>query len=529
MERVHFSWQFAVLALAGVLAAGLSGCGRRAHYSDVSAHSVYRAAAPAPRVDEGMRYADYGTNQTTHTADQRSSTFSADVDTASYSLARRYLLAGQLPPRPAVRTEEFLNAMDYDYPSPADGDLAVHVEACPAPFQDRTLLVRVGLQARRVHEADRTPADIVLVLDVSGSMAEGQKWPLMMAACRTLLENLDDRDRVAVVCYNTEARVLAGFTRASERAAVLYEVNRLRPEGATSVQAGMEKAYELAGEAREQNIRNRITRLTHIVLFSDGLANTDATQAQRVLQYARHCREKGVTLTTVGVGFGNYNDAMLQQLADTADGNYHYLDTSEQAAAIFQDNFVGNCQLVAKDVKIRVEFDPSSVSRYRLMGYEKRALTEEQFRDKHTDAGDMGAGKSVTALYAVQLRAGAGGDGRARLAKVEVRYHRPDGQKTRTVESQINVRDIQPTFHYASPDTQRAAVTAYLAEWLRQSYWSQRYRPADLRTLARAIAAPGRFDTRHRELLEMIDRAEGLGEPKSQIQEDDGLWWRKDD
>ncbi len=512
------------IVLAGALLTGCTGV----RFEPSSA--PYRTADEPSRTypaaaGSAMRFTDHGTRPFTHADDERKSSFAVDVDTASYTMVRAYLARNEMPPPAAVRTEELINALPYGYPSPEKGPLAIYTEMCPAPFRSGLHLLRVGLQARRVHAADRTPADITLLIDVSGSMNARGKFDLVRQACRVLLDQLDRRDRVAVVAYNTRAWQVLGFSRASEAGPIMHAITALRPGGRTSVQAGLTEAYRLAREVYDSR------RTSRVILFSDGVANTDSTRADGILASTRHWREKGTTLTTIGVGLGNYNDTLLEQLADKGDGNYHYVDTIEQVRRILGRRFTGISELVARDVKVQVEFDRKLVRRYRLMGYENRHLTDRQFRDRKADGGEMGAGDSVTALYAVELnRDPAMVSDSTEVATVRVRYLKPNGSWTHTLQREVRARQIRAAFASASDDTRLAATAAHFAESLRDTYWSRRYGLRDVLTIGRAVRVNAERRQQLAELLGMIESARGLapagGGPAGDIDEDEELrWW----
>lgn len=492
-----------------------------AHYERPAARPL-RDPAPSPaRPPAAMQHQDYGVNPREYAADDRRSTFAIDVDTASYALAKRYIRGGQLPPPAAVRTEEFVNAFDYHYGSPVEGEMAIALDACRAPMREATLLLRVGLQARRVHPADRKRGNYVLVIDTSGSMAERGKLQWVQRACAVLLDNLHEDDRVAVVRYDSAARTVMGFSRAGERRAILHAIGQLRPGGNTSVQAGLLAGYVLADEAYD---RRRINR---VILFSDGVANTDRTGADDILALARRRRDEGITLTTIGVGLDNYNDTLLEQLADRGDGNYHYLNDLDAAERVLGETFTGNMQRVAEDVKVQVEFNDEAVRRYRLMGYENRAVADKDFHNGRVDGGDLGAGQSVTALYAVDLRAplpdGPARPRAPRLATVRVRYRKPGSVWTKEISQSLCVDEV--TAEPARNDLRLAATAAYFAEALRGSYWSSQYDLAAVADLGRSTwVEPARRDQLD-ELLELIAAARLADRPR--CDQDERGWWEQ--
>lgn len=463
-----------VIFAALIVPAGMSGCAevfstdrRTGLYSPPRNH--WRERAPSGGIeriaptDGTMVHRDWGTNANVYAEDDHLSTFAVDVDTASYDIASEYLRRGQLPPPAAVRTEEFINAMKYEYPSPAKDDLAIHLEACPSLVSGEILL-RVALQSRRIHSADRKPANLTIVIDTSGSMSDRNKLDMVRTACQTLLDSLHGHDLVSVVRYNHQASTVLRGVRASERGHILHAIRRLRPGGKTSVEAGLKKGYQLAGELFEKD------RTNHVLLFSDGVANTDRIEAEQILWAVGHWRRKNITLTTVGVGFGNYNDTLLEQLADNGDGSYHYVNSIRQAERLLCTDLAGTSQIVARDVKVQVKFDPAVVLRYRLMGYENRDVADEDFRNKCVDGGEIVASQSVTALYALRLKPMA--NPASRLAKVSISYKRPHSTRRRELRNSIRVREILGDWRSAGDSTRLAAVAGYFAEHLRDSYAS---------------------------------------------------------
>ncbi len=516
-----------------LLGAALAGCGgmrdpsRPASPTDCqtrSPRSPSPAAGSQARAVGGMGFTYHGTNQYVHASDDRKSTFSVDADTASYTMMRRYVRRGQLPPLEAVRTEEFINAMDYGYAGPSTGAVAIHTEMCPAPFRNGAYLLRVALQGRRIHPADRKPADITLVIDVSGSMAARGKLDLVAQAAKTLLNELGSRDRVAIVSYNTRATRVMDLTRVDDRGVFTHAIAKLRPGGRTSVWAGLREGLAVATAARDAK------RVNRVILFSDGVANTDYTRSDDFVAAVRAANKKGVRLTTIGVGLDNYNDTLLEQLADNGDGNYHYLDTVEQAENVLGRNFVRTNEMIARNVKVQVAFNDDTVARYRLMGYENRAIADGDFTSKSVDGGDMGAGQTVTALYAVELRsAAANRKASETVATVRVRYLKPDGWWAQKAEAPVRIGDIASAFSTASDDTRLAVTAAHYAEWLRDTYWAGRYTLANVQTIGRTVRTDARGRSNAAELLELLASAAGHTRPSRVNEQDEetseARWW----
>ena len=332
------------------------------------------------------------------------STFAADVDRASYANVRRFLLSGRLPPPDAVRIEELTNYFRYDYAGPTDDrPIAVHAELAPAPWRPEHRLLRIGIQARTI-ETERLPAsNLVFLLDVSGSMRPANKLPLVKRAFQLLVEQLRPEDRVAIVVYAGAAGEVLSSTPGGEKAKILAAIDRLQAGGSTAGGAGIQLAYAVAEKNLLPGGNNRV------VLATDGDFNVGVSGEGELIRLIEKKRESGVFLTIVSVGEGNLQDRKMEQLADHGNGNYAYIDNILEAQKVFVQELGGTLHTVAKDVKIQVEFNPAHVSAYRLIGYENRLLRDEDFANDKKDAGDMGSGHSVTALYEI-IPAGAESD-----------------------------------------------------------------------------------------------------------------------
>lgn len=328
--------------------------------------------------------------------DEPLSTFSIDVDTAAYSNVRRFLSQGQLPPADAVRIEEMVNYFTYSYPQPTDGrPFAVAVNGAPAPWAPERQLVRIGVKGKEVPASERPPANLVFLLDVSGSMGDANKLPLVKESMKTLLSQLRPNDRVGIVTYAGDARLVLGSTTCSEGGAIVSAIESLQSGGSTNGGGGIQMAYDLA---QSNFIREGINR---VILATDGDFNVGTTAHGDLMGMIEARAKSGVFLTTLGFGMGNLKDSTLEQLADRGNGNYAYIDNHAEARKALVDQLSGTLQTIAKDVKIQVEFNPAKVSHYRLLGYENRALAAQDFNDDTKDAGEIGAGHTVTALYEI--------------------------------------------------------------------------------------------------------------------------------
>lgn len=407
----------------------------------------------------------HGTNPFIDPEDDNLSTFGMDADSAAYAVTRRYLQDGNLPPAEAVRVEEFINAFDYDYTPPTDTAFALHLEGAPSKFGEgkRLQLLRIGIQGRVVPDTDRKDAVLTFVIDVSGSMGMENRLGLVKKALRLLVKQLRPTDKIGIVVYGTDARVVLPHTSVVNREHILERIDALCPEGVTNVEDGIDKGYELARKNAENDCINRV------ILCSDGVANEGVTSPEVLLKEIRNYVDNdGIFLTTVGFGMGNYNDTLMEELAKKGDGNYAYVDTLSEARRIFVENLTGTLQVIAKDAKVQVEFNSDTVRSFRLLGYESRQMKHEDFRNDDADAGEIGSGHSVTALYEVKLnkRVDTG-----KLAKVSIRYEDPDTQKVTEVSEKFLVENLKAKFEDTSPGLQFAATIAQFAEILRESFW----------------------------------------------------------
>lgn len=459
-------------------------------------------AAPAPYAN--MNFRDYGVHPFVATSEDRLSTFGLDVDTGSWGLVQGYLRRGHLPPAAAVRVEEVVNALGYGDPAPARGEtFRITAEGAPTPFSpgpDHRLL-RFGLRARSIDLRDRRPATLTFVVDVSGSMAEGGRLELVQEALGLLLDQLGDGDRVAVVAFSDEARVVlapTGDPRAARRA-----IATLAAQGSTNAEAGLALGYRLAWQEKRPGAANRV------LLLSDGVANVGGTDAESLLARVAGAAADGIELTTVGVGMGNYDDVLLEQLANRGDGRYAYVDDVAAARRLFVEELAGTLETVAEEARVQVEFDPQVVASWRLLGYENRHLEDHRFRHDHTvDGGEIGAGHTVTALYEVRLA----GDPppAAGLAHLKLRFRDPEGGRFTETGRTLRVADLSPTWEEAPRSLRLAAVAAELAEQLRGSEHAASADPTDLARRARAAAADFPGDERAAELADLAARAAGL-------------------
>jgi Ca-activated chloride channel family protein len=416
-------------------------------------------ATRAPeRQPSAMFFEHRGTNPWVATERDHLSTFGLDVDTASYTLARNYIRRGQLPPPEAVRVEEFVNALSSDEPDPGRETFGIGVETAASPFDGGRTFLRVGIRAKDVARRDRKPARLVFLVDVSGSMRMESRLELVKRGLQLLVERLDERDSIGIVAYGSSARVVLGSTPGSERDVILEAVERLQPEGSTNLEAGLHLAYAMASGAFDSRGVNRV------VLCTDGVANNGVTDPQALVAQVKRRAEAGIDLTALGFGMGNYNDALLQRLADEGDGQYAYIDDLPEARRFFLRDLTGVLQTVARDARAQVEFDPRRVESYRLLGYEKRDLADHDFRDDAVDAGEVNAGQTVTALYELRLSFGEGP-----IGVVRVRFQDPETRAPGEVHREIGDAAADGPFEEASAQLQLTVLAARFAEHLRQS------------------------------------------------------------
>ena len=446
------------------------------------------------------RYTDHGVGGFVLAAKDGLSTFAVDVDTASFTQARSRLERGQLPAEASVRVEEFVNAFDYGYAPPTgDAPFAVHLEGAPHPWEAGRTLLRVGVKGEEVDVADAPPVHLTFLVDVSGSMSSRNKLPLVKTSLHTLVANLGDRDTVAISTYAGATQVLLQPTSAA-RSDVIHEViSGLGTGGGTDMGSGVELAYQLARSAYVAGHENRV------IVLSDGDANVGDTSHTQILDRIAHHAAQGVTLTTVGFGTGNYNDALMEQLADQGDGASFYIDSAAEARHRFSGELTGTLRTIAKDVKLQVAFNPDAVHSYRLLGYENRAIADTDFRNDAVDAGEIGSGHQVTALYELILV----DDGPSELATVRVRARAPGpdapAEEWRT---SVTTADLHAELADASPALRKAVAVAGFAEVLRGSRFSEELSYAALYRLAAGAVSDSERD---QQLLGLIAAAGTLG------------------
>ena len=446
------------------------------------------------------------------------STFSIDVDTASYANVRRFLNEGRMPPRGAVRIEEFINYFTYDYPEPTgEAPFSVDVEINQAPWNPDHRLARIGIRGESIDHGGRPDSNLVFLLDVSGSMQPANKLPLLRSAMKMLASNLNGTDRVAIVVYAGAAGLVLPSTPGTNRAVILDAIDRLEAGGSTAGGAGIRLAYETA---RANFIEGGVNR---VILATDGDFNVGITNQSELVDLIRGEAAQGTFLSVLGFGTGNYKDSTLEALADKGNGNYAYIDGLQEARKVLVEQIGSTLVTIAKDVKIQVEFNPVRVAEYRLIGYENRALRDEDFNDDRKDAGEIGAGHTVTALYELVLRGTQDGKplvddlkyqrkpdpteaaGSGELLTLKLRYKQPDGDTSRLLV--FPVKDAGHDLASASEDFTFAAAVASFGMILQRSEHVGDIDLADIAIMARA--GQGRDVEGYRaKFMELVEQAQ---------------------
>ncbi|MEM7702212.1 MAG: VWA domain-containing protein [Pseudomonadota bacterium] len=420
------------------------------------------------------------------------STFSVDVDTGAYTNTRRFLNQGMLPPKAAVRTEEMINYFRYDYPRPISTKtpFSVTTDVATSPWNEGTYLMRIGLRGYDIDRAERPPANLVFLMDVSGSMSSADKLPLVKTALSGLAGELGPQDKVSIVVYAGAAGLVLEPTNDIRQ--IRRALEQLDAGGSTAGGAGIKLAYNIA---EDNFIKGGVNR---VILATDGDFNVGVSDKDSLVEMIENNRERGITLTTLGFGQGNYNEAMMEQIANKGNGNYAYIDSALEAKKVLGDEMSSTLFTIAKDVKIQVEFNPAVVSQYRLVGYENRALREEDFNNDKIDAGDIGAGHQVTAIYEVVLTGKSGwvparryedrfpaaaSKKMAEAAHVKLRYKLPDGNRSKLLDRVVTYEQIRrakaPTGDFAF-----AASVAAFGQILRGDALMQDFDFDDVGTLA---------------------------------------------
>ncbi len=470
---------------------------------------------PAPQ--ERENYAAFKDSGVLLAAEQPVSTFSVDVDTGAYSNVRRWLRNGRMPPEDAVRVEEFINYFDYDYAPPKDRSVpfATHVELAPTPWNPKTQLLRIGLQGW-LPQGPLPPANLVFLIDVSGSMNTPDKLPLVQSSLKLLVQELTAKDRISLVTYSGATGVVLEPTPGDQKAKIIAAIDGLHAGGSTAGAAGIDLAYTMA---QQGFIKDGINR---VLLATDGDFNVGVTNFDQLKDMVEQRRKGGVALTTLGFGTGNYNEHLMEQLADAGNGNYSYIDGLSEGRRVLVQSRAATLHTIAKDVKIQVEFNPAVVAEYRLIGYENRALAREDFANDKVDAGEIGAGHSVTALYEIAL-IGSGGErieplryGAAKpvqhggeIAHLRLRYKAPDGDVSRLIERPIVAADRRGSVAAASEDFRFATAVAGFGQLLRGGRYTADWSYDEVLALARGARGTDEHGWRG-EFVQVVQLAQSL-------------------
>ena len=453
-------------------------------------------------------------------ADEPVSTFSVDVDTAAYSYVRRMLQEGALPQADAVRVEEMINYFDYGYAGPdsVDTPFAVHTSLFPTPWRDGTQLLQIGIQGYRVPAEDRPPANIVFLVDTSGSMDAPDKLPLLKKSFEILLGQLNENDTVAIVAYAGSAGIVLEPTKASDKVKIRTALNELEPGGSTAGAEGIELAYQLAAEAETATGTNRV------ILATDGDFNVGIDDPEALERFIAKKRDAGISLSVLGFGSGNLDDATMQALAQNGNGTAAYIDSFAEARKVLSEEVGASLITLARDVKVQVEFNPAYVAEYRLIGYETRALNSEDFNNDAVDAGDIGSGHSVTALYEITpvgspaqlndpLRYGsakpAEADANGEAAYVKLRYKPGNADESTLLTLPVNASAALASVADAPEAARFAAAVAAFGQKLRDNPMMADWDWAEIKALANA--ARGSDENGYRaEFVRLIGLAETL-------------------
>ncbi len=454
----------------------------------------YQEVQPVPE------YTQFQENSFTKTAKERTTTFAIDVDRASYTNVRRMLTNNTMPARDAVRIEEMVNYFTYSLSQPNDGrPFSVTTEVAGCPWNLGHRVVRIGIQGKNTDEWQMSANNLVFLIDVSGSMGPPQRLPLIKAGLRILVEHLRAQDSVAIVTYAGAAGLALPKTSGADKAAIVGALDRLQSGGSTAGGEGIELAYKVAQENFIANGNNRV------ILCTDGDFNVGVSSEADLETLITEKREHGVFLTAIGVGDDNYKDAKMEVLADKGNGQYLYLDKLDEARKVFVQELTGTLVTIAKDVKVQLVFEPSQVAEYRQIGYEDRALANKDFEDDKKDAGDLGAGHSVTALYEIVPAPTA--SARGNVGVLKLRYKQPQGTTSELMESMIS--DEGTSAYAASADMQFALAVAEFGMLLRNSQYRGTATYADVLALARASRGADLEGWRE-ELIRMTETARGL-------------------
>lgn len=501
-----------------------------AAYRDMAMLKTARLVETVP-VQNTERYGEHVPNPVQSVAQSPISTFGVDVDTGSYANTRRLLNDGRLPQAGAVRTEEFINYFDYDYLKPTEQPFSVQHTLIESPYKSGAKLLKIAIAAKETTKDALPPANLVFLVDVSGSMKDKDKLPLAKQTLRILTEQLRDTDSVSIITYANGEKLILPATYATKegKAKMLNAINQMQADGATAGEQAIQLAY---AEAQKHHKKDGINR---ILLMTDGDFNVGITDFNALKDMVSQKRKSGISLSTFGYGTGNYNEHLMEQLADAGDGNYSYIDSDKEAKKVLSRQLSSTLATVAQDVKVQVEFNPATVKEYRLIGYENRVLNEEGFKNDNVDSGDIGAGHQVSALYEIipvgtdgyladkrytdtpKQVGQAGQAGQAGLsseyAKIAVRYKLPNQSSSQEI-SQIVPKKSATRLSTADTDTRFLVAVASFAEMLKGGQYTGNLTWQDIKTLAVSSQGKDTYGLRA-EFVTLVDVAQSLSSSKS--------------
>ena len=482
-----------------------------------------RASEPVNREN----YAHYEDNPLKRVAEHPVSTFSIDVDTGSYANVRRMLQSGHIPNQDAVRAEELINYFSYKYPVTAKrvSPFAMHKEIAPTPWNKDTHLLHIGIKGYDIDRQQLPASNLVFLIDVSGSMNSANKLGLLKSSLKLLTKQLDAKDSISIVVYAGASGVVLEPTPGNQQAKIISALDRLSAGGSTNGAAGIRLAYAMAEQAFIKNGINRV------LLATDGDFNVGTVNTEQLKDLIEEKRKTGIALSTLGFGTGNYNDHLMEQIADVGNGNYAYIDTLNEAQKVLVDEMSSTMLTIAKDVKIQIEFNPAAVAEYRLIGYENRALRREDFNNDKVDAGEIGAGHTVTAIYEIALADSAGQGieplryqaqqnnevNPAEIAFLRLRYKAPESNASQLLEWPLKRSEIKASLTQTSNAFRFSAAVAAFAQQLRGGVNLGEFSYTDIMDLAKGARGEDAFGYRG-EFLTMVNLAQSLSHPEQHAQ-----------
>ncbi len=482
---------------------GLAGVGCGGDYGHDGYYNGYPGDYGYSEASED-RFNDFGENEFIETGEENTSSFSIDVNTASYTIMRRDLTSSRLPNPDSVRTEEYINFFRFDYPNPQEDPFSVNMEVAPSYFggdeESDLHLLRIGVRGKDVSIEEMKPTNLVFLVDISGSMNRETRLPLAKEAMHEMLDHLRPTDTIAMQTYASGSDTVLQPTPVSSRGQIESAIDSLVAQGATHAEGGIIQAYNLAEQGFIEGGNNRV------VILTDGDFNVGKT-GDDLVELVKSYRDREISLTSVGFGHGGYNDATMERLARDGNGNYFYIDTIEEARRIFGRDLPSTIEVIAQDVRIQVEFDDDAVKRYRLVGYEKRVMENEEFDDESTNAGEIGPGHTVTAFYELELHEDAG-DESDFLAEVRVRHREQYGEDTKLQTSLIKLSQAHDEFADASDGFRFAAAVAEFAGVLRGSQYVNGARFDEIKSIADGARYQGYSE--QEEFLDLVDMADAL-------------------